>query len=164
MKYLKFIPILILTVLLTSCVFDNPKYINLKDKPNLYYYSNDIYKKVKKDCKYSIRVFDYNLYKYYDVSDKDNDILPSFFQSLTNENYIEEAPADIKEPLYKVIITFEDSKKSTYAINVYNNNFVTLYPWDGSFEEDNITMDGVPRYDNLYDFCLYVVNNTHDTN
>ena len=164
MKYLKFIPILLLTVFLNGCVFDDPKYINFKDKPNLYYYSNEVYENLKKDYKYSIRVFDYNFYKYYDVSENDSDIMLSFLQSLTNNNYIEEAPTDITEPLYKIIITFDNSKKSTFAVDVYNNNFVSLYPWDGSLEKDNITMDGVPRYDNLYDFCVHIVTNTNTSN
>ena len=47
MKYLKLIFILLLCSILSGCIFDDPKYINLKSKPNLYYYSNEIYKKVK---------------------------------------------------------------------------------------------------------------------
>ncbi|MBM6820885.1 hypothetical protein H6A19_16335, partial [Clostridium saudiense] len=47
MKYLKFIYIILLTTLLSGCVFNDPKYINLRTKPNLYYYSNEIYEKIK---------------------------------------------------------------------------------------------------------------------
>ena len=47
MKYLKFIYILLLVTLLSGCVFNDPKYINLRTKPNLYYYSSEIYEKIK---------------------------------------------------------------------------------------------------------------------
>lgn len=47
MKNIKLLIILLLVTLLSGCVFNDPKYINFKSKPNLYYYSNEIYKKLK---------------------------------------------------------------------------------------------------------------------
>ena len=44
MKNIKLLIILLLVTLLSGCVFNDPKYINFKSKPNLYYYSNEIYK------------------------------------------------------------------------------------------------------------------------
>ena len=54
MKYLKFICILLLVTLLSGCVFNDPKYINLRTKPNLYYYSSEIYDTKGTDCVCSI--------------------------------------------------------------------------------------------------------------
>ena len=147
-----------LTMFFTGCVFEDPKYINLRNKPNLYSYSNEVYIKIKNNEEFTIKVFDYNLYKYYDVPTSDNDVILSFFQSLTNDNYKDEIPEDITSPCYKLIIEFNNREKSKYIIDVYNNNFVTLFPWDGNFPKDKITMDDVPKYDNLYDFCIYIIN------
>ena len=109
-----------------------------------------------------MEVFDCNFYEYYTVNDEDMDIVPLFFESLNNDNYIAEYPEDIKNPKYKLIITFTDSKDSKYVINIYNKNFVTLFPWDGNFIEDMITMNGVSEYNNLYSFCKYIINKAHN--
>ena len=90
MKYLKFIYIILLTTLLSGCVFNDPKYINLRTKPNLYYYSNEIYKKIKNNESYSLKVFDVNFYEYHEVSEEDEDVLPCFLESLNNDNYVSE--------------------------------------------------------------------------
>ena len=86
MKYLKFIYILLLVTLLSGCVFNDPKYINLRTKPNLYYYSNEIYEKIKNNKSYSLKVFDVNFYEYHEVSEEDEDILNDILkETITNE-------------------------------------------------------------------------------
>ena len=49
-------------------------------------------------------------------------------------------------------------------INVYDKNTVTLFPWDGNLQEDIITMDNVPARDNIYSFCVYIINKTNSNN
>lgn len=158
MKYLKFIYIILLTTLLSGCVFNNPKYINLRTKPNLYYYSNEIYEKIKNNESYSLKVFDVNFYEYHEVSEKDEDILPSFLESLNNDNYVSELTLEDEKVKYKLIIDFDD--KSKYVINVYDKNSITLFPWDGNLQEDMITMNDVPIRNNIYSFCIYIINKT----
>ena len=88
MKNIKFLIVLFFVTLLSGCVFNEPKYINLKSKPNLYYYSNEVYEKLKSNQDYSLKVFDVNYYEYHDVSKEDLDILPSFLKSLNSNNYV----------------------------------------------------------------------------
>ena len=158
MKYLKFICILLLVSLLSGCVFNDPKYINLRSKPNLYYYSNEIYEKIKNNESYSLKVFDVNFYEYHDVSEEDKDILPCFLESLNNDNYVSELTLEDEKVKYKLIIDFDD--KSKYVINVYDKNSITLFPWDGNLQEDMITMNDVPIRNNIYSFCIYIINKT----
>lgn len=47
-------------------------------------------------------------------------------------------------------ILFDDEK---YIIKVYNENIVTVFPWDGIYEEDIINMVNVPQRNNPMDFC-----------
>ena len=102
MKYLKFIYILLLVTLLSGCVFNDPKYINLRTKPNLYYYSNEIYEKIKNNKSYSLKVFDVNFYEYHEVSEEDEDILPCFLESLNNDNYVSELNLEDEKVKYKL--------------------------------------------------------------
>ena len=74
------------------------------------------------------------------------------------DNYNNDIDISEKTIAYKLIVEFEDSK---YLFNAYDNNTVTLFPWDGNFAEDIITMDGVSEHNNIYSFCLYVINKSH---
>ena len=163
MKYLKFIYILLLVTLLSGCVFNDPKYINLKTKPNLYYYPNEIYEKIKNNESYSLKVFDVNFYEYHEVSEEDEDILPCFLESLSNDNYVSELNLENEKVKYKLIIEF-DNDNSKYVINVYDKNSITLFPWDGNLEEDMITMTDIPMRNNIYSFCVYIINKANSNN
>ena len=164
MKNIKLLIILLLVTLLSGCVFNDPKYINFNSKPNLYYYSNEIYKKIKNNESYSLKVFDVNFYEYHDVSEEDLDVLPAFLESLNNDNYVSELDLDDAKVKYKLIIQFDDNSNDKYVINVYDKNTVTLFPWDGNLQEDIITMDNVPARDNIYSFCVYIINKTNSNN
>lgn len=163
MKYLKFIYILLLTALLSGCVFNEPKYINLRTKPNLYYYSNAIYEKIKNNESYSLKVFDVNYYEYHEVTEEDEDILPSFLESLNNDSYVSELNVEDEKVKYKLIIEFNNDN-SKYVINVYDKNSITLFPWDGNLEEDIINMTDIPLRNNIYSFCVYIINKAHSNN
>ena len=160
MKNIKLLIILLLVTLLSGCVFNDPKYINFKSKPNLYYYSNEIYKKIKNNESYSLKVFDVNFYEYHDVSEEDLDVLPAFLESLNNDNYVSELNLEDGKVKYKLIIEF-DSDNSKYVINVYDKNSITLFPWDGNLEEDMVNMTDVPLRNNIYSFCVYIINKAH---
>lgn len=164
MKYLKFIFILLLVTILSGCVFDNPKYISLRSKPNLYYYSNEIYEKIKNNESYSLKVFDVNFYEYHDVPKEDEDIIPSFLESLNIDNYVSDLSLEDEKVKYKLIIQFDNNSDDKYVINVYDKNSVSLFPWDGNLQEDMITMDNVPIRDNIYSFCVYIINKDNSNN
>lgn len=164
MKYLKFIGILLLVTILSGCAFDNPKYISLRNKPNLYYYSNEIYEKIKNNESYSLKVFDVNFYEYHDVPEEDEDIIPSFLESLNIDNYVSDLSLEDEKVKYKLIIQFDNNSNDKYVINVYDKNSASLFPWDGNLQEDMITMDNVPIRDNIYSFCVYIINKDNSNN
>ena len=157
MKYFKFIITTLLILSLQGCVFDNPRYLNLKSKPNDYYYSSLIYKNLKNNKDFTLKVIDRAFYKYYPVDETDKDILLNFFESLNNKNYLSELETT-DSAKYELCIEFSNEK---YIINVYDSSSVTLYPWDGNFSEDKISMEGVSTYNNLYSFCSYIINKSH---
>ena len=61
-------------------------------------------------------------------------------------------------PRYELSIEFKDAK---YVINAYSKDMISLYPWDGNLKEDTINMTGVSARNNIYDFCVYVINKSH---
>lgn len=149
--FIAFIPILLIS-LLYGCSFNSAQYIRPGTKASTNYYTNEIKEKINNNEAYKIKIFDLNIYKYYDVNEEEHSILSEFIDSLNDENYI----ATLEEnssPEYKLIIEFADSK---YVINAYNDKLVSIYPWDGVYNEDVISMEGVSDYYNLYKFCEYI--------
>lgn len=159
MKYLKLILVFFIIITLPSCTFNDSKYISLKsNKPTPYYYSSELYSKIKKDVNFTLQVFDSDIYKYYEVGEEDADIIISFLESLNNDNYVSENTFE-EAPRYKLIINLDNSK---YIISAYSLDTVTINPWDGVFPQDIITMDGVSPRNNIYSFCKYIINKAHE--
>lgn len=136
----------------SGCNFNKSQYIRPGTKPNNNYYTNEIQERLNQNDSYTIKIFDLNVYKYYDVNEEEHSILPEFIDSLNDENYgavVEEGLS----PEYKLLLEFSDVK---YIINAYNDKLISIYPWDGVYDEDTISMEGVSDYYNLYKFCEYI--------
>lgn len=154
MKKLKLIILLLLIIILQGCGLRDPKYMHLESKATPNFYTNEVYGKILSDEDFSLEVFNTNMYKSIPVSDTENEIIENFIHSLSTEDYKEgDIPTD-REP-YQIRINFSDKK---YIIKVFNSNLVTLYPWDGNYQEDIISMNNIPIHNNLYDFCKHIEN------
>lgn len=159
MKYLRFLLLFIILTMLSSCTINDSTYISLKsNKPTPFYYSSELYSKIKKSSNFTLEVFDRDVYKYYEVGEEDMDIVISFLESLNNDNYVSES-ISLDSPRYKLIVKLNNSK---YIINVYSADMVSINPWDGVFPQDIIKMDGVSTRNNIYSFCKYIINKSHD--
>ncbi|MBB6713762.1 DUF4883 family protein [Clostridium gasigenes] len=153
MRYLKLILILMIICIIPGCtVVQNPEYISLKTKPNTHFYTGEIYSKLSKDEPYTLKIFDMNVYKYFNVNTREHSIVLEFIENLKDPNFNIEIDSKL-EPRYKLIIEFEDSK---YVINAYNEKELSVYPWDGTFPKDTISMENVPDYYNIYKFCEFI--------
>lgn len=150
-KLITFIFLIITSLSFTGCNLNTSQYISPKSKPSENYYTNEIQNKINENSDYTLRIFDMDYYKYYEVSKEEHSILPEFIDSLSNENYSATLENNLK-PKYRLIIEFSDSK---YIINIFNNELISIYPWDGVYKEDVLTMDGISDYYNLFKFCEY---------
>ena len=154
MKKLNFIFIIILLLFtLNGCSFQNPKYINLSTKPSNHYYTDELEKKILNNEKFTLYVFDTNLYKEIEVPSEENDIIENFISALVDDNYSEDK-IDIEEP-FRLKVVFNDDK---YLISVFNDSIVSISPWDGNYKEDVISIKDLPLRYNLLDFCNHIAN------
>ena len=87
-----------------------------------------------------------------------------FLKSLNSNNYVISLNLDDLKVKYKLIIEFSDKSNDKYVINIFDKNTVTLFPWDGNLQEDMINMDNIPARDNLYSFCIYIINKDNSSN
>lgn len=126
--------------------------ISHDEKPTNYYYTNGLLTFYKNEVPQSMVVFYADLYKEKTL-DKANYVdMDNFLNSLKTENFVER-PSNLPEvPLYKIYIEFEKIK---YVLNVYNEKYVSIYPWDGKYDMDFVDMSTIPIAYNLYGVCKF---------
>ncbi|MBD7915216.1 DUF4883 family protein [Clostridium sp. Sa3CUN1] len=151
-KYITVFLAILISLLLTSCNFNKSQYISPKNKPKINYYTSEIENHIKNEESYTIKIFDLNVYKYYEVSKKEHSIIPEFIDNIDNDNYDIEIDENLS-PEYEIIIEFEKEK---YIINAYNDKLISIHPWDGIYPQDTISMEGIPDYYNIYKYCEYI--------
>ncbi len=156
MKNKKLCMLLIFIFILYGCNTNDPKYINFNKKETLNYYTNEIFANILNGENYSLKMVDTNVSKSIPISDDEKVIIENFIDSLADSNF-KKNTEDVtdKEP-FQLVITFDNNSK--YVFRIYSSNLVTVFPWDGNFPEDIITLENVPIHYNLYDFCTHIKN------
>ncbi|GIM29595.1 hypothetical protein CPJCM30710_22610 [Clostridium polyendosporum] len=149
-KRILIIFVVLFSIILSGC--NDAQYINFKKKPNKFYYTEELYKIVSsKD--FTLSAFDTNVYREENPKGKDKDIVINFIKCLSKDNFIDK-PSNLPEkPVYKLFISSSETK---FVINIYENNIVSIFPWDGMFSEDFINTENIPQAYKLYLFCKYV--------
>lgn len=154
-----FVFIAIFTLLLSGCKFSIGQYTinNLsvtKKKPFNFYYTNQLAKNLTLESKVNAKLIDMGFYKEKDLSKEDMDTVKNFLKSLKKENFVDK-PKDIpSKPSYKIFFTFSKDK---YVINVFNEKYISIYPWDGSYTMDYIDMNGIYSSYNMFKLSKYLI-------
>lgn len=139
---------------LFGCNYNVGKNLFIKSKPNNYYYTNLLMKDLSLEKPTELYALYMNFYKKKDFSKEDLSTFIEFFNSLNNNSFTEK-PANLPtKPLYKIFLTFSENK---YMINVYNENFISIYPWDGGYSMDYIDTSKMYKAYNLYGLCKYLI-------
>jgi len=95
-----------------------------------------------------------NFYKKKDFSKEDLSTFTEFFNSLNNDSFIETPVNLTSKPIYKIFIKFSENK---YVINIYNDNLLSIYPWDGDYRMDYLNTSKMYKAYNLYGLCKYLI-------
>ena len=130
-------------------------------KPSSYYYTNLLAKDSGLEKKYKVLIIDMNFYNERLINNGNIDTVNSFIHSLTNKNFISK-PKDLpSKPLFKIIFSFSKDK---FVINVYNENYLSIFPWTGNYEMDYISMKDIPVSYNLLNLSKYIIPNERKSN
>ena len=156
MKNKKLCILLIFVFILYGCSTNDPKYINLSKKETLNYYTNEVFANILNGENYSLKMVDTNVSKSIPISDDEKVIIENFIDSLSDSNFKKNSEEKVDKEPFQLVITFDNNSK--YVFRVYSSELVTVFPWDGNFSEDVITLENVPIHYNLYDFCTHVKN------
>lgn len=145
----------IITILFTGCNYNFSNIKFQKTKPNNFYYTNALAKDLTLEPTYKCVILNTNFYNEKELSKENADTIKAMLKSLNKNNFISK-PTDLAEkPSYKMFLTFNKEK---FVINIYNEKYLSIYPWDGNFPMDYIDMTGVPASQNLYSLAKYVFN------
>ena len=125
-----------------------------KSKPTNYYYTQLLMKDLSLKAPTQPYALYMNFYRKKDFTKDDLTTVSQFFNSLTNESFITKPEGIPAKPIYKIFLTFSENK---YVINIYDEKYVSISPWDGDFIMDYIDTSKMYKAYNLYGLCKYLM-------
>lgn len=145
---------LIFICLLTLLYF---KVYHHYEKPEKNYYINRLCSKFEQDNEtlnnIEISLLITNYYKYLSLPDEHKKSVVSSIKTFNNAAFDGEENFSSKKPLFKYVIKIQEEK---YIIDVFDDDFFTVYLWDGKYPKDIITMKNSYPYENLYEISQYI--------
>lgn len=147
--------VILLTFIFTSCSKEAEILMLKNKKPSNYYYSSILYNSFKVCSSCKLVVLETNYYKSKDFSGDDINIVKSFFKCLNKSNFVNKPENLPKMPSYKIKCCLDSG---TYIINVYNERYLSIQPWDGYYAMDYIDMSNVYASYNLFYLCQYIIS------
>ncbi|MCM1990647.1 DUF4883 family protein [Oceanirhabdus seepicola] len=127
------------------------------EKPSKNYYINrlcyelDLENETLNNTEISLLITNY--YKYISLPDEHKKSVISSIKTFENHTFEGDYELSNKKPLFKYIIKIDDEK---YVIDVYDDDFLTVYLWDGKYPKDMITMKNSYPYENLFQISEYI--------
>ncbi|WP_010291684.1 DUF4883 family protein [Clostridium senegalense] len=150
--------VIFMSVTLTGCSSDL-KFIFKKEKPSINFYTENLINSYIENPPTEVSVFDVNMYKQQTLTEEQSFDVLKFMNSLKKDYALEKDSVDLSDEkiTYKVFITFDNCK---YVINVYNEKYISIYPWDGNHSKDYMDISQVPIAYNVYGLCKYFTDNS----
>lgn len=159
-KFFKnFFIILIFPILVMGC----NKNISIKNpityKPSLNFYTENLIKTLKSNKNFEISIFYPKTGKNKSIPQEYIQKFNLFIESLKSNYFIDPNTINLntKNPEYRLTIFIND--KESFVINILNNNFLTIHPWDGLFEADLIDISKLQDGINLYNIVDFLIKN-----
>ncbi|MGE5628857.1 MAG: DUF4883 family protein, partial [Solirubrobacterales bacterium] len=142
----------IIPLFFSSCSSKNVIY-NINKKPSSFYYTNKLMENIKLNKINKCSAFEMNYYKEIEIDTDNFNKVCTFFNKLNTSNFIA-PPNDIpSKPKYMIFFTSDDGK---FIANIYNEKYISVYPWDGSYEMDFIDISSISNSNNIYELCNFL--------
>lgn len=128
--------------------------ITINQKPDNSYYSDKLRNNFKSEGLESATAFEINYSKEINVEKTDAEIINKFLSNVEKDSYISK-PSDLPDKSkYKLFVTFKNNEK--FVLEVFDEKYVAVYPWDGDYSPDYIDMSNVHTLYNLDGLCKYL--------
>lgn len=124
-------------------------------KPNNFYYTNLLAKNLTLSSYLKCIIEENNFHKETELKDENITDIKNMLNYLSKTSFIDK-PKDLpQKPAYIIYFTFNKEK---LVINVYNEKYLSIYPWDGNYPMDYVDITKVPVSLNLYYLGKYIFN------
>lgn len=148
--------ILIIIFSFIACNYKLDNTILSYKKPNNFYYTNLLAQNLALSSPKKCIIEESNFHDETDLKEKNISDIKSMLKILKKNNFIDR-PKDLpNKTAYKITFTFNKEK---LIINVYNEKYLSIYPWDGNYPMDYIDMSKIPISLNLYYLGKYIFKN-----
>ncbi|WP_234121496.1 DUF4883 family protein [Clostridium hydrogenum] len=154
---MKLLKKLLAATLIITCLFTTGcTSIDLlhKTKPCAFYYTNCLLKSFHTEKNVKASLIDTSYYKNHDLTLDEINQTMDFLNKLSKNNFIKKPTNLPSKPLYRMFYSFSNAK---YVIDVFNKDYISIYPWDGDFEKDYLNISNIPASCNLYNLCEYAI-------
>lgn len=154
MKCLKKLLVFILVVISLAATGCTNIDLLHKTKPSAFYYANCLLKSFHTEKSVKASLIDTSYYKNHALTADEVNQTIEFLNKLTKNNFIKKPVKLPSKPLYRMFYSFSNTK---YVIDVFNKDYISIYPWDGDFEKDYLNISSIPASCNLYNLCEYAI-------
>ena len=150
MKKIIILCFLLLSFNLISC--SNIEYSSHKAKPTKYYYSENLKTLANNEIK-QIKLIENKFYKEVILDKNTTNLIIEMINELNFEAIAQPLSNDI-ECLFKLHI---ESNTEKYVIDVYGNDIISIYPWDGIYEKDFLDISTLPLSLQAESICNFIL-------
>lgn len=142
--------------LLKGCTLE--EYTTSTKKPKELYYTENLINDMK-NSKFSVRILETSFYKEVILKEENLNLITDLTNELKNGQIIEEASLTEdylpEKSLYKMYIDIE--KKRKYIIEIYGDDLIAIYPWDGYYKKDILKLNNIPASLKPENLCKYIL-------
>ena len=124
--------------------------INIENKSEILYSFNSL-----DENTLSIKILETKFNAQRTIKNDDLNILKSMLKGIDDSTRISD-PNILTQSLFKIYIN-DDKKK--YVIDLYGDDILSIYPWDGTTEKEFISAKKLPNSLNPESICNYIFKN-----
>lgn len=125
----------------------NPK------KPNNFYYTNLLAKNLTLSSPSKCTMEENNFHDEINLNKDTIADIKNMLSYLKKKNFIVEPKSLPEKSAYRITFTFNKEK---LLIDIYNEKYACIYPWDGKYPMDYIDISDIPASLNLYYLGKYL--------
>ncbi|MFL0196509.1 DUF4883 family protein [Clostridium sp. WILCCON 0269] len=149
----KFLLFLMAVALLLGFNYKLDNTIFTQKKPNNFYYTNLLAKNLTLSSPVKCTIEENNFHDEMNLNKDNIKDIKNMLSTLNKKNFIAKPKNLPKKSAYRISFTFNKEK---LLIDVYNEKYLSIYPWDGDYPMDYLDTSNIPASLNLYYLGKYI--------
>lgn len=154
MKKLVYVFLFISLFSLIGC--NTIEYMNYNKKPNQTYYSDKLKNSLNSNIQ-NIKIIENNFFKEINLDENQVKLISEMINEIDSTDVLtDKISIESEKSLFKIYV---ETKSENFIIDVYGNDVLTIYPWDGIYEKDIVSLSQSPLSLKPESICKYIFKN-----